>query len=57
MKKFGTRDDYRGSGLYFLEIDEEAKKAANKAMESVNREVINNSMKARQEASKIVINR
>lgn len=57
MKKFCTKDEYGGSGLYFLEIDEEAKKAANKAMESVNREVINNSMKARQEASKIVINR
>lgn len=57
MKKFCTKDGYRGSGLYFLEIGEEAKKAANEAMESVNREVIDNSVKARQGASKIVINR
>jgi hypothetical protein len=57
MKKFRTKDDYGGSGLRFQKIGEEAEKAANKAMESINREVIENSMKARQKASKIVINR
>ena len=41
----------------FFENRSEAKKVANKATKSVNREVIDNGIKARQEASKIIINR